>query len=440
MEHQLHPHSTSSSSHQPIHQARPALEELTQALVEVGHLALVGGPDVVRVANLRVPAHPLEFGQCSSWERGSLRLPFRVERRVLLRGLLGPVRVGDVQPDKERSVCEVGQPYDPPPVRVRTDSEGRFRAEGVAAGELHVQGRALGLDQVERIVNVPRSGVGFTRLVLQPAASVAGVVRRADGRPVPNASVSLAHSLNTLERTSTTTDEQGAFELRGLPVGELKVVAELDSERLATRTQLVTQSGQEAWWDATFPDAFGLAGKLEDSHGAPLAGWTVRREAQGSSPEQGEMNQGMETTDADGAFYFEGCPQANQVLTVRGPGRWLSDPVVTLECALPGKDPITLRVAGEDVPKGEMRGLVLDANGDPVPGAEVELSAREPVFVHLGVTTGEDGAFVIPYLPASAYTLSVAAEGLRLRVEEELDPLREAGLRDLGALVLESEG
>ena len=326
--------------------------------------------------------------------------------------------------------------YDPPLVRVRTDAAGRFRVDGVAAGLVRVRARAQGSDLAEIEVQVPRGGVGFARIVVGAAARVAGVVRRADGRTVTGARIALEHDVDGLTRTHTTSDETGYFELEGIPVGRVVLIAELDSEGLAVRTELETRAEREEWWEAYFPDAATLTGVVMDEDGYPLAGWYVRRETVGVEEAEGNMAKGLEITDTGGTFRFDGCPDAPQTLTVRPPGQWFLSPVGRLDGVVPGRDAVTIRVAMDAVPPGAFRGLVVDADGQAIGGAQVEVEALTPTFVHFTVETAPDGRFQAEHLPPSNYTLSITADGFVLLALDEPNAFQEGDQRDLGQLEL----
>src|SRR5579864_8181895 len=59
---------------------------------------------------------------------------------------------------------------------------------------------------------------------------------------------------------------------------------------------------------------------------------------------------------------------------------------------------------------GSISGTVVDSTGLPIPGAKVSLTRTRPTFAQ-EVATGLDGSFSFANLPASDYTIVVAASG-----------------------------
>ena len=327
--------------------------------------------------------------------------------------------------------------YDPPPLRVRTDAAGRFRVDGVEPGPVRVRARALGTDMAQLDVYVPPGGIGVAQMIVGAAARVAGIVRRADGRAVAGARIALEHDHDRLAGTHTTSDEAGHFELAGVPVGRLVLIAELESEGLAVRSEVETRAGYEEWWDAFFPGATALTGVLVDENGVPLADWFVRRETVGVESAEGNMARAMRTTDADGTFRFDSCPDALQTLTARPPGQWLSGAAARLDGVAPGGAAVTLRVRAEAIPAGAIRGRVVDADRRAVGGAQIELEALTPTFVHVTVESAPDGTFQFEHLPPSSYALAVSADGFAPLALDELGGLEQGEQRNLGPLELE---
>src|SRR5688572_29996239 len=75
---------------------------------------------------------------------------------------------------------------------------------------------------------------------------------------------------------------------------------------------------------------------------------------------------------------------------------------------------LALLVAGvgtgwaQETTSGSLAGLVLDAQGAPVPGATVTLTSGEGVRSYV---TGDDGRFFAPFLTPSTYSVRVELAG-----------------------------
>lgn len=340
----------------------------------------------------------------------------------------GNARVGHV-------VRDLGHPaYDPPDLRLRTDREGRFRAEGLAAGRVRVRARALGASVAEREVDVPPGGSASVRLVVGAAARIAGRVARADGSAAAGARISLEYDTDELRTTTAFAGADGAFVLEDVPAGELEVLAELEAEGLETRATLATRAGETTTWQAIFPTPCVVSGRVLDDESRPLAGWSVRRETRGADPRD-SMAGGRATTDAAGRFELDPCPPSLQDLSVRPPGQLFADPVATLEAVEPWAGEVTMTVAREDVPAAALRGRVTAPGGEAIAGALVRLLVLRPTFVHVETRTGPDGGFRVDGLPASRFELTVEAAGF-VDLAREVEALGEQEQRELGDLVL----
>jgi len=326
--------------------------------------------------------------------------------------------------------------YDAPRIQLRTDARGRFVAQGLPRGSVKVAARSLGTDLVQLEVEVEPNATTQARIVLGAPGRVVGTLRRADGRVVAGARVHLEHPLRLMARASATTRAEGEFELGGVPTGRVTLIAELPSEGLAVRGEVEVFAGEESSWEPRFPGAYRVTGRVVDERGQALAGWLVRREAATDGEQESEMSRGSVETDAQGEFTLDGCEDVAQTITVCPPGQWFAEAVVEHTVPRPGGEALTLTVANDDVPNGQLEGRVCDAAGVPLVGCSVRLQAPVPDFVLVRGTTDEDGVFRIANLAARRYQLELEAEGFVPRELDAVDlPEADASV-DLGQLVL----
>jgi len=81
--------------------------------------------------------------------------------------------------------------------------------------------------------------------------------------------------------------------------------------------------------------------------------------------------------------------------------------------------PLVASIALAQLDTGSILGLVLDGSGASVPRAKVTIQNQGTAAISI-VETGDDGAFVAPVLPVGVYRVTVAAQGFKSHVQENL--------------------
>lgn len=234
-----------------------------------------------------------------------------------------------------------------------TGPDGSFRFERVPTGDVQV--RALRQSTYEQVdakgyVQELRES-GLTLVFPGRGGAVRGIVRDALGRAVPKAKVAGGPVL-------TETDEQGQFQIRGLPLGRFTLYAQgPDSPALG---KLVIDSlgpGETQEVVISLEPIGSLTGTLYEADGVtPVAGQKVQLWLE---PDAGVLAETF--TLQDGQFRFEGYPVGDySVRAVRRDGGDGGLRYASIRFAGDLQD-ADLRFSG----LGELRGRVVQSNGTP---------------------------------------------------------------------------
>ena len=128
-------------------------------------------------------------------------------------------------------------PMSPGVAYAQANDDGTFRMQGVTPSVVRVSVYGLpdntylksitfgGQDVNGKDLDLTSGSGGQMEIVVSPnAAEVTGIVRDADGKPVPSAIVQICDKNGELAKTANT-DQNGAFDLKGLAPGEYKTFA-----------------------------------------------------------------------------------------------------------------------------------------------------------------------------------------------------------------------
>lgn len=287
----------------------------------------------------------------------------------------------------------IGRSRNPPfAAVVRTDSEGRFRAIGIAVGAQSLQVRAIGFAPWRGTCKVVSGQTTTTHVQLHNGATIQGIVRTADGTPVARASVSVGSYAKLLMRAGTYSNADGSFVLTDLPAGQISVQASHDQRGKGTTT-VTTTEGEITACELQLSLGFQLQGKVLQQDNQPVAGCNVTCSWPGTNR--------LTTTDALGRFTIANCNEGMVSFRVEGLG---------IERLLrAGIDPragdVELRVKAFGKPSATITGIVLDPHGQPLAGLKVLAGrAGESVLQRIDATTRPDGRFTFfPLVPGSWY-------------------------------------
>ncbi|MCZ6597105.1 MAG: sigma-70 family RNA polymerase sigma factor [Planctomycetota bacterium] len=266
---------------------------------------------------------------------------------------------------------------------------------------------------------------------LAPLATLRGVVRDAEGRPVPGALVAAGR------HRTTRADDEGVFELTGLDEGTYALRAGGGDHGLAF-SELTLGVGGEATWEPWLDRGLELTGRLTDENGAPLGGWLV--ELQGAHAVDPWFD--GTTTDAEGRFALPNCPNRPLRVLVRTAGSWTAAPVRVFDRLWPGGEPCELELTADDLAQGSVRVSVRTPEGEALTDAtDVEVRLwRLDSGTGVWMTAVPDAEeHLLAGVPPGTYLLEIGSPRLAWK---EIGPftLGPGQELDLGPVTLDTPG
>ena len=284
--------------------------------------------------------------------------------------------------------------------RARSDENGEFRIAGLEPGiyKPEVYGEAL-FGKAETQVHL---GLGETSAVVlvraYPASSLRGqVVIAGSGEPCPSGEVSLIPDDEPPHRRSIV---DGVVDFRGLLPGSYSVAVSCEGYLSAASYPALTIGAEppaEQIWEVRA--GLSLSGRVVDEAGAGIFGVSVVGDQ--LSVEDKAVGQGIRAvarSQDDGSFTLTGLLAGSYELDVTG---WFSDldgldEPLSVEFA-PGREPDDLRIVMPAL--GQLEGRVVDQNGRPIAGAELDAVPLEgATFGSAMARSDDEGRFRMPSL------------------------------------------
>ncbi len=339
---------------------------------------------------------------------------------VLRRGVAVVGRVVDElsQPVKGAQVW-AGRMHSQGTQDTKTDDRGAFRFRNVSAGFLRFSALAEGLQAAVREIEV-QPGMPEIVLKLSRGSSVRGIVKDESGNPVPGARLSLESASGGSSedyRFEMLSGADGLFEWLGAPE---------DPQNFA-----VLKSGYEAKRRVTLkPGEFnevtlrkgrtvrGLV--LEDQTGHPMPKFRMGAGSQGLGASFYAQHPGMrDYANTDGTFETQLDEESQNAIKVEAED--YADKIEALPPAENGVINPTFRLKASPT----LRAILVNAQGQPVPGGTVALSVdmdyagslqlQNGRLKNFGgskiVTTGADGSFVLSSPPEQGMVVAAAESG-----------------------------
>jgi protocatechuate 3,4-dioxygenase beta subunit len=283
-----------------------------------------------------------------------------------------------------------------------TDAGGRFKLEGLGAGPVTVAASRPGYGRIQRAGVLAGTPL---ELLLQPGASILGLVRGSDGKGVSAAFVQAEGEASLPPPEITGAD--GRFELVGVKPGTYRVWA----HRPGLGTSLIEEATLEGEADTRITlqidPAPSLEGRLVAPAGKPLAGKLWVMELDGSRTDQ-VSNVLKAESAADGRFRLRDLPPGSHALAVSANGFTPR----RIEVTLPAGRAETVDLGDIELERGlTIRGHVVDKAGSAVASAKIVGWRMDIKGIVPEAISDADGSFVLPGLQPGGYSINVAAAG-----------------------------
>jgi protocatechuate 3,4-dioxygenase beta subunit len=319
-----------------------------------------------------------------------------LEGRVLERSSGGPVAGGRVEVSLSEEGGDAGQAL--------TDAEGRFTVRGLAPGSYDARVRAQGYSPTVRRGLTVAPGERFpVEFLLTRTGTVEGQVRDGAGQPVVDARVTGERWNDGAEAApiQARTDATGHYRLEGLATGRLYLIARREGSTVGVRQTVDVEERGTSRADFTLEGTGTVEGVVRTRRRLPDEALEVTAMSEGTTggglPEVGRVGVG-----AAGDFRMVLPPGGyTLLLSARDRATLGAHKQVRVE---EGRT-VRVELAWEEERDGsEYRGVVLEPDGTPSPGAMVTLTVAEGrQFPLMMEPADEEGRFVLR-LPAAAGT------------------------------------
>ena len=232
---------------------------------------------------------------------------------------------------------------------------------------LEVGSRGRAPTRVSAVV-VPRKATDLGDVALDEGLLVRGRVRDRAGAGLGGVQVSAESRRQEGFAVETQTDADGGFSLVGLSAGAYDLTA---SAAGFARAEATANAGGEPV-ELVLEEAGTLTGRVVDASGRPAEDARVEAESAGASPRE-TRSMGAPANEGDGRFTFRDVGAGIYVVRARAPG--LGEGSLTGVRVVAGRatDAGTIALAAS----GRVTGVVVDADGQPIPGATVRVE-RDP--------------------------------------------------------------
>ena len=364
---------------------------------------------------------------------GRAKMPDWVAAPIMAKATAAPAAGAATMELVKGAVVEVavtdrrtGRPIAGAAVEISPDQPGLQRADSVTGSDGIGRARVMPGKYAMNSIDAPRYvrenthqpvevGEGQTRRLearLNGLALVEGTILDEAGGPVEGARVTLVHG----GRLGDTTDAAGRFAIGWSPErasGQNEIALVYQEERGLATAAAVPQDRRPT---VTVHAGRNLAGRVVDPEGKPVAGADVMATAVVSQYWHAPWWRGAATTDRDGRYVlktFPPEPKCKVLLSLSKKGYGPQGSMLGNEVAVALEDGKALTEAPDIVlePADQtISGIVVDAEGKPVAGAQV-YAYSDPVSMGSSFSTsvvascvsGADGKFTLKGLVRKSY-------------------------------------
>ncbi len=367
-------------------------------------------------APLTVPALAIPAGK-GAVDLGTVMLaPGATVRGLVVDAQGNPVEGAEVRAKAaKRELIQIFASRDSGPADAVSAADGSFALEDRSPGEaldLTVSHPGYGPASTPGVA-VPREAP--VRVVLQATSRVSGRAVDPDGKPVAGAGIYLSElEAQSVEGDSFlspsgrshrgVTDDEGGFVLDDVSPGPISLRGEAPGRQPAKLESLEVKAGQDlAGLEVVLPPAAAVEGKVLSPDGQPVPDATVSvaQPAQNDLPSFSSLRA---ATDGDGWYRLDGISPGKQTLEARAEGYRRA--VREIEA------PPRTTTLDFELERGlEVSGRVVDDGGNPVPGAQILLSAGRFSVDAPRALSEADGSFRLSGLQDGTYMLRAAKDG-----------------------------
>lgn len=342
-------------------------------------------------------------------------------------------------PTLDGQSLELADRMEESPYRATTDANGYYQVLGLPAGSYTVKAtHARFAPGYQLGIPAGRRGVDFA---LSPGGSIAGSVLARTGGPVVGARVGvlyklwvaggvvrgteafhLAHS----ETFEVPTNSAGRYRLDRQPEGEYDLSVKAPGYLEAALEIDLARDEQRAGVDFLLEVESVVSGRLTDPEGRPLAHGTITATRLEEGAEADPLRLGgaeqVAESGADGSYRLDNLAPGLYWIAAGLPGyQSLERRQISVEAgALQSGVDFVL------TPRAEIRGVVVDAGGRPLSGAQIRLGEKELEVTmeralelladrgqmeEVETRTDADGAFSLGNLKNRSYQLEFSAQG-----------------------------
>ncbi|MCY1040862.1 carboxypeptidase regulatory-like domain-containing protein [Corallococcus sp. bb12-1] len=318
----------------------------------------------------------------------------RLEGRVVERSSGTPVEGARVDLHRSGGDEDAG--------RALSDAEGHFRLQGLAPGSYDARVSAPGFSSTVRYGLTVGAGERFpVELMLSRTGAVEGLVREGNGSPVAQAQVSHLAPGNDEDSApgEARTDARGHYRLEGLPTGWVHLSVRREGATVGVVQSVEVGEDGATRADFTLGGTGTVVGVVRAARGAlPQGTLSVTSLGVGST---GPGAPGAVAVGADGTFRML-LPPGGHMLLLTERGRF--DSSAQQSVGVRAGQMVQVVFTWEDSrDANDYRGVVLESDGTPSPGASITLTAADgrgnPLMMD---SADEEGRFSISLAPGTS--------------------------------------